>query len=130
MASDVREHLTARQEKAVAALITSKTVEEAAAKAGVSPRTLYRWQHEDPLFQAEWRSRRRAALDTAIASLQSGCIEAVEVLRGALGERNVHARIRAALGLLEHGLAANAQFELDQRLRALEEQTAEERAAW
>src|SRR5215216_5607143 len=130
MANDVREHLTPKQEKAVVALIASKTVEEAAGKAGVSPRTLYRWQHEDPLFQAEWRSQRRAALDSAIASLQSGCIEAAEVLREALGERNVHARIRAALGLLEYGLAANAQFELDERLRALEEASDQGEPRW
>ena len=125
MAEAVRETLTPKQERAIAALITSKTLEEAAQRAGVSPRTLYRWQHEDPLFQVEWRSARRAALDAGLAALQSGVGEAVQVLRESLKERNPHVRIRAALGLLEHGLAANAQLELEARLKALEEQDAE-----
>ena len=125
MAEAVRETLTPKQERAIAALITSKTLEEAAQRAGVSPRTLYRWQHEDPLFQVEWRSARRAALDAGLAALQSGVGEAVQVLRESLKERNPHVRIRAALGLLEHGLAANAQLELEARLKALEEQGAE-----
>ena len=124
MAEAVREILTPKQERAIAALITSKTLEEAAQRAGVSPRTLYRWQHEDPLFQVEWRSARRAALDAGLAALQSGVGEAVQVLRESLKERNPHVRIRAALGLLEHGLAANAQLELEARLKALEEQDA------
>ena len=125
MAEAVRETLTPKQERAIAALITSKTLEEAAQRAGVSPRTLYRWQHEDPLFQVEWRSARRAALDAGLAALQSGVGEAVQVLRESLKERNPHVRIRAALGLLEHGLAANAQLDLEARLKALEEQDAE-----
>ena len=115
-------------ERSVIALVTSKTLEEAAAKTGVTPRTLYRWQHEDPLFATAWRSARREALDAGIASLQCGLPEAVEVLRDALKERNVNARIQAALGLLEYGLSAHASFELDERLRALEGN--EEHVSW
>jgi len=128
MAESVREHLTPRQEKGIAALVTSKTIEEAANKAGVAPRTLHRWR-EDPLFEAEFRHARRQALDAGVSSLQCGLSEAVEVLRNCLKERNPSVRIRAALGLIEHGLAAHQTFELDQRLRALEEH-AEERATW
>src|SRR5215218_770182 len=120
MTENVRETLTPKQEKGVVALVTSKTLEEAAAKTGVTPRTLYRWQHEDPLFATAWRSARREALDAGIASLQCGLSEAVEVLRDALKHNSVNARIRAALGLLEYGLSAHASFELDERLRALE----------
>lgn len=125
MADFVRETLTPKQEKAVAALVVSKTVEEASQRAGVSVRSLYRWMHEDPTFQVEWRHARRAALDSGIAALQSGVAEAVQVLREALGERNVHARIRAAIALVEHGLGAHQAFELDQRIKALEEQAGE-----
>ena len=67
MSQDVREHLTPRQEKAIAALITSKTLEEAAQKAGVNVRTIHRWR-EDPLFDAEFRHQRRQALDAGISS--------------------------------------------------------------
>src|SRR5215213_5973503 len=115
MTEIAREHLSAKQEKAVAALIVSKTIEEAAERAGVSPKTLYRWRTEDPLFATAWHSARREALDAGIAALQSGVSEAVQVLRESLKERNPHVRIRAALGLIEHGLAAHASFELDER---------------
>src|SRR5215213_9948120 len=119
MTQTVREHLTPRQEKAVAALITSKTLEEAAQKSGVSPKTLYRWRYEDPLFETEYRYARRQALDDGIAALQCGISESVQVLRECLKERNPHVRIRAALGLIEHGLAAHQSFELEQRIKQL-----------
>ena len=77
------------------------------------------------MFATAWHSARREALDAGIAALQSGVSEAVQTLREALGERNVHARIRAALGLLEYGLAAHQSFELDARIKALEEQGGE-----
>src|SRR5215212_10863356 len=115
MSTNVRETLTARQEKAIVALIASKTLEEAAQRCGVSPRTLYRWQHEDVLFQTEYRHARRAALDSAIAGLQAGAAEAVTTLRRALEDRSVNVRVRAALGILEYSLQAHQSFELDQR---------------
>jgi len=130
MTQSVRETLTARQEKAVVALITSKSLEEAAQKSGVSPKTLYRWRHEDPLFATAWHSARREALDAGVSALQSGVSEAVQVLRECLTERNPHVRIRAALGLIEHGLAAHQSFELEQRIRQLEEASGEGVPTW
>src|SRR5215212_7379859 len=106
-------------------LVACKTLEAAAERTGVSVRTMRRWL-TDPLFEVEYRHARRQALDEGIAALQCGVSEAAEVLRDALGERNVHARIRAALGLLEYGLAANAQFNLAERLRVLEEASGEQ----
>jgi hypothetical protein len=43
-------------------------------------------------------------------------------LRECLKERNPHVRIRAALGLCEYGLQAHQAYELDARIRVLEEQ--------
>jgi len=42
MSTNVRETLSAKQEKAIVALLASKTLEEAAARVGVTQRTLYR----------------------------------------------------------------------------------------
>jgi len=125
MTQEVKEHLSAKQDKAIAALVTSRTREAAAAVAGVHPRTLARWINEDPLFEIEYRSARRQALDYAIACLQSGAVEAVEALRNALGDRSVHVRVRAAGILLEHALAAHQSFELEQRIKLLEEASGE-----
>jgi transposase-like protein len=40
------EKLSRKQEAAILALLSARTVEEAARMAGVTPRTLYRWQKE------------------------------------------------------------------------------------
>ena len=120
------ETLSARQEKAIAALIACKTVEEAAVKAKISPRSLHRWIHEDPTFQMAYRQARREALDNAIASLQTGAVEAVQALRDAPTHGSVNVRVRAAAIFLEHALAANAQFNLQERLEALEGDRGEE----
>jgi|SRR5215212_3434121 len=124
MTSNVRENITPKQERGIAALVTCKTIEEAATKAAVTPRTLHRWR-EDPLFEAEFRHARRQALDAGVSSLQCGLSEAVEVLRDCLSERSPHIRIRAALGLIEHALAAHQAFELEQRIKILEEASGE-----
>ena len=86
--------------------------------------------NEDALFQVEYRHARRAALDEAIASMQVGAVEAVEALRSALSERSVNVRVRAAAILLEHALAAHQAFELDQRIRVLEEASGEGVPTW
>src|SRR5215218_2251744 len=125
MSINVRETLSAKQERAIVALIASKTLEEAAGRVGVTQRTLYRWQHEDVLFQTEYRHARRAALDSAIAGLQAGAAEAVTTLRNALDDRSVNVRVRAALGLLEHALTAHQVLDLSERLKALEEASGE-----
>src|SRR5215207_3376238 len=96
MSESIREHLSPKQSRAIAALITTRTIEAAAAETGVTSRTLRRWISEDPLFAVEYRSARRAALDAAISSLQCGAVEAVEALRSALAERSVNVRVRAA----------------------------------
>jgi len=82
------------------------------------------------LFQTEYRHARRAALDSAIAGLQAGAAEAVTTLRDALSDRSVNVRVRAALGILEHSLAAHQAFELNERLKALEEQAGEGSPTW
>jgi AcrR family transcriptional regulator len=64
-----REKLGAKQEAAVLAMLTARSVEDAARSAGVAPRTLYRWLKEKD-FDAAYREARRAAFSQAIARLQ------------------------------------------------------------
>jgi hypothetical protein len=130
MTQSVRETLTPKQEKAITALITSKTLEEAAQRTGCSPKTLYRWRYEDPLFETEFRHARRAALDGAIADLQIGASEAVLALRNALNDRSVSVRVRSAAILLEHALAAHQAFELEARIKQLEASQGEGGYPW
>ena len=130
MTEKVRETLTARQEKVLATLLVAPSLESAAQTAGISPRTLYRWIHEDPLFEVEYRSARRQAIDGAIASLQLAASDSVEALRSALTDRNVSNRIRAASILLDNALKAHEAFDLAERVKELERSSGEGYASW
>ena len=121
MSQYVTETLSAKQEKALVALIAAPTLEAAAEVAKVTPRTLHRWIRGDRLFRNEYKEARRAALDGAIASLQLGATEAVETLREGMKDRNVQARIRAASILLDNAFKAHHAFDLEERLKRLEE---------
>jgi|SRR6266545_991893 len=63
------EGLTARQHKALAALISEPSIRKAAEASGVPERTLYAWL-KDPAFDAEYRLMRREAAQQAIALVQ------------------------------------------------------------
>jgi DNA-directed RNA polymerase specialized sigma24 family protein len=54
----IEQNLTDKQEAAIAALLTEPTYARAAAVAGISEGTLYRWLHL-PAFRAAFRQARR-----------------------------------------------------------------------
>jgi hypothetical protein len=112
--------LSAKQEKAIAALLGAPTVETAAGIAGVTPRTVWRWLSGDELFVEEYRRARQQAVDNAIAGLQGVMAEAVETLRRNLNARNASIQVRCAIALIELGLKATERAELEQRIEELE----------
>ena len=57
-----------KKEDAIVALLTQRTIEEAARAVNVSTKTLLRWQKE-PGFDAAYRAAKRAAFNQAIARL-------------------------------------------------------------
>ena len=64
-----------KQEEAIAALLTHRSIEEAAKACGIAPRTLLRWL-KVPEFKAAYRAARREAVGQAIARVQQatgGC---------------------------------------------------------
>jgi hypothetical protein len=112
--------LSAKQQKAVAALLGAPNVEAAAGIAGVTPRTIWRWLSDDPLFVEEYRKARQRAVDTAVASLQGCMAEAVQTLRNNLSSRSAPIQVRSAIALLELGLKAHEAFDLAGRIEELE----------
>ena len=111
--------LSARQEKALAALLTTSSVPEAAAKAGCSERSLRRWLAEDDSFISEYRERRRRVVEEAEGVLQGAMTDAANVLRDLLKSENEHVRYKAAISILEVGFAT-ADNDLLERIEALE----------
>lgn len=77
--------ITAKQEKAIAALIAEQTIRDAAAKSGMTEQTLFRWL-KDESFNAEYMRARRDAVQQAVARMQSATCEAVEALRDVMND--------------------------------------------
>jgi hypothetical protein len=96
--------LTRKQEALIAALLTEPTHAAAAAKAGVSPRTLYRWLHL-PAFRAAYRRARREIVEFTIGRVQAGTGAAFDaLLEVARNGRRDGDRVRAADTLLNYAL--------------------------
>src|SRR5690349_7430661 len=94
--------LSGKKEKAIFALLSELTYEAAAKKAGVDPRTLYRWLH-DPQFYAAWQEARRQNLRRATARLQTAAHFAVNCLLKVMADDTAPpaARVTAARAILD-----------------------------
>ena len=110
-----------RKEAAILALLSQRSVLEAARSADVSERTLYRWMQE-PDFDAAYRRARRAAFSQATARLQQMCAPAVSTLGKIMLDSNEPAtsRVRAAANILDHAAKALQIEDVLARLSALE----------
>ncbi|MHB0999629.1 MAG: hypothetical protein ACYC27_10305 [Armatimonadota bacterium] len=116
------ERLTPKQEKAIGALITERTILAAAEKIGVSEATIHRWL-KDPTFAEAYRKASRHVADTAITRVQSGCTEAVDTLREIMQDKNAPASVRVSSAKIFMDIAINATEMrlLEDRIRMLEE---------
>jgi hypothetical protein len=112
-------------EKAIAALLTAPTLEDAAKTTGVSRATLLRWTQE-PVFKAALRDARRQVIDATIAHLQGVTGEAVAALRKALTCNVPTVRVSAARALLEYGFRSWEMVDLEERLAAVEQRFADQ----
>ncbi len=74
------DRLTPAQERALAALLASRSIAAAARQAGVPLHTLHRWLRHDNDFQDEFRHLRQQALAHAAARLQHGASAAADTL--------------------------------------------------
>jgi len=122
-----------KQEAAIAALLSQRTVEDAARVAGIGARTLFRWL-ELREFREAYLQARRQAFGQASARLQQATGAAVSVLLTLMLDANAPAasRVRAAHSVLELAAKALELEDIELRLRHLEEvsaTTAKENAA-
>lgn len=108
------------QARAVPALLSHRTIEDAAKAAGVGEKTLRRWLASEP-FASAYRAAAREAAREATSALLAAQREAVQVLRSCLQEGSAATRVRAARALLELGVRVSAD-DLDERLSQLEEE--------
>jgi len=110
-----------KKEEAIVALLSQRTVEEAARSLGIAPKTLLRWMKE-PDFDAAYRAARRQAYGQSISRLQQGSTAAATTLLKLMVDPNSppSCRLRAADSVLSHAAKAIEIEDIDARLRELE----------
>lgn len=116
-----RAKFSQKMEQAIAALLSTRTIEDAARAAGIGTNTLRRWIRL-PEFEAAYREARAALLSQAISRLQEASgAAATTVLKIMLCPyAPAGARLRAAEIVLEQATKASSMEDLDVRLANLE----------
>ena len=115
------EKLGRKQEDAIAALLSQRSIEDAARACGVGTRTLIRWL-KLPEFSAAYRDARRAAVSQSVARLQQATGAAVSTLLKVMIDPSTPAstKVRAADSVLDHSAKAIEIEDLEVRLTELE----------
>jgi transposase-like protein len=122
--SQIDQKLGGKREAAVLALLSTRTVEEAARAVGVNARTLYRWMKE-PEFAVAYRAAKKAAFGQSIARLHYLSTAAVSTLGKVMldAETPPATKVRAADSILNHTAKAIEFEDIGARLANLEEAT-------
>ena len=110
-----------KQEAAIVALLTQRSVEEAARVAGIGTKTLLRWL-QVPEFQTAFRAARREAVGQAVARLQQSTSAAVTTLLKLMVDSNTPAstKARVADSVLAHAIKGIEMEDLSVRVAELE----------
>ena len=113
--------LARKQEDAIAALLSQRSIEDAARACGVGARTLIRWL-KLPEFAAAYREARRAAFSQSVARLQQATGAAVSTLLKVMIDPATPAstRVRAADSVLDHSAKAIEIEDIEARVSELE----------
>ena len=114
-------NFTRKKEKAIAALLTTDTVEQAASVAGIAESTLYRWLKE-PVFLEQYRKARKAAVDQAISMLQERANKAARALVDIAEDQEMppSTRVAAAREILQTSIRGIERDDFERRLEELE----------
>jgi hypothetical protein len=111
-----------KKEDAIVALLTHRTIEEAARAIKASTKTLLRWQKE-PEFDAAYRLAKRAAFGQAIARLHHLSGAAVSTLGKVMLDPATPpaTKVRAADSILQRTSKAIEDKDIEARVAALEQ---------
>ena len=114
--------LTARQNRAILALLSERDTASAAAKAGVSRETIYKWLKQ-PAFRAALAAAEAEALDSLSRALVALGSQATETLESVMSTPAAPAgvRVRAADVVLARLLQLRELSQLEARVSALEQ---------
>jgi hypothetical protein len=110
-----------KKEDAVVALVSQRSMEDAARACNTPVRTLYRWLKESE-FEAAYRAARRHAYGQSTSRLQQGSPAAATTLLKVMVDvaTPLSTKVRAAEAILNHAAKAIEIEDIDARLRELE----------
>ena len=115
--------LSAKQVRAIAALMTCRTLDAAAKAAQCDPSTLSRWLAKDALFQQAWQAARKQLLDQAVAqALRSAEEAALQLHRLMMDSLSDSVRVVAARALLDISMRTIERDEIEGKMQQLSEQ--------
>jgi uncharacterized protein YggE len=116
------EELEPKEDLFLAALLSESTVQDAAAKAGITARTGHRYLATEE-FQKAYKLARKEAVNHAIQMVQSAMTEAIVTLRTIMTDPETPATVRvsAARTILDNGFKAAELEEFGDRIERLEE---------
>lgn len=111
-----------KKEEALAALLTTGTHKEAAAKAGISARTLSAYL-SDPEFRKKYETELTKITQNASVKLKKYMGEAVDVLHATATDQDTGAtaKVAAARAILDYGLKVSEMEDLRSKLEEIEE---------
>jgi hypothetical protein len=114
--------LTAAQQRALVALLSTPTHETAAKQAGLTSRTLRRYLRL-PEFRAEYLARRREMMSSAIVLAQQNAVDMVQVQITIANDPSAPASVRVSAANNVYGIGDNGQKteDIEARIHALEE---------
>ena len=110
-----------KKEDAILALLTNRSVEEAARAISIAPKTLMRWM-QVPEFDAAYRKAQRDAFGQSVARLQQASSAAATTLLKVMIDPATppSVKVRAADSVLSHSAKAIELKELEARLSEIE----------
>jgi len=113
--------ITLRKEKALQALLTSRTRAEAAKAAGIGESTLREYM-KDPDFLEQYREAFRNLVQDATRQAQQAIAPAIATLKEIMEDADAQAtaRIQAARSTLEYSLKLTEQTDILEHLQELE----------
>ena len=118
-----------KKEAAIAALLSHRSIEDAAQAINVAPRTLLRWL-QLPEFKAAYREARREGVNQAIARMQQATGAAGTVALKLMTDPNVPAavRLRAAECVFDRAFKGIELEDIEARVSELERATESSKA--
>lgn len=113
--------MTPNEERALSALLTSKTKLEAAEKAGITGRTMRRY-FENPEFCQRYREAFAGVVQDATRRAQQLLEPALSTLQTVMEDEEIpaQARITAAKSIIDYSLKLTEQADILEQLRELE----------